>query len=408
MAALSHTQFRWLWLIQISDLVGAYGVSFVVMFVGVCVAQAMPWSNDARRWRWLRLVPAAFLLVAVLAYGRGRLQFAEENAANVPPSPRVALIQGTLDTQFGLSREELRAVKQRTYEQYLRLSLDAVREHPGVGLVVWPESMYRSPLVTYHDGFAPPPDVHLDVPALSREMIRETAARVRAPLLLGLNAEDYFPDRERWSNTSIHVALDETSGEPAIAARYDKMHLVPFGEYVPFGDVFPWVYDFTPLGGGISAGERAVAVEVSAGDDAPPLLVAPNICFESVVPHLVRRQVLQLAAEGREPDALVTQTNDGWFWGSAALDMHLVCNVFRAVECRKPHLAAANTGISAWVDHTGRIVEQLPRRQEGVIVATPDRSTLESAYLRHGDWFAAACLACSAAFIGVGILRRPA
>ena len=78
-----------------------------------------------------------------------------------------------------------------------------------------------------------------------------------------------------------------------------------------------------------------------------------------------------MAAEGREPDVLVNLTNDGWFWGSSELDMHLACGVFRAVECRKPLLIAANTGFSAWIDGDGRIQEQGPRRAAGVIVAEP-------------------------------------
>ena len=78
-----------------------------------------------------------------------------------------------------------------------------------------------------------------------------------------------------------------------------------------------------------------------------------------------------MAAEGREPDILVNLTNDGWFWGSSELDMHLACGVFRAVECRKPLLIAANTGFSAWIDGDGRIREQGPRRATDVIMAEP-------------------------------------
>ncbi len=78
-----------------------------------------------------------------------------------------------------------------------------------------------------------------------------------------------------------------------------------------------------------------------------------------------------MAAEGKEPDILVNLTNDGWFWGSSELDMHLACGVFRAVECRKPFLIAANTGFSAWIDGDGRIRRQGPRRAKDVIVAEP-------------------------------------
>lgn len=410
MAALGHTQYRWLSLIQLSDLVGAYGVSFVVVLVGVCVAQAAAPRSVARRWRPWRLVPAAVVLVAALAYGRGRLSAVEQAAANVPPSPRIALIQGTLDTQFGLSEEAFIATKRRTYNEYLGLSLDVVRENPGVGLIVWPESMYPTPIVTFEQPPATSPhrpsDNLRNAARESRESIFDTARQVRTPLLLALNAEDYYPDRTEWRSASLHVTFDALSGEPQIAARYDKMHPVIFGEYVPLGELFPWLYDLTPLSGGLTPGERAVAIEVDAGPDAPPLLAAPNICYESVVPRLIRRQIRQLRSENRDPDVLITQTNDGWFWGSAGLDMHLVCDVFRAVEFRRPLLTAANTGISAWIDDTGVIVEQLPRRKPGTIVAQPRRPTLESAYLAGGDWFAFSCLAMSGLCLVVGALRR--
>lgn len=406
MAALGHTQYRWLALIQMSDLVGAYGVSFVVMLVGVCIGQTLPWSNAGRGWRLWRLAPAAFLLAAVLSYGRGRIAAAEDATVEVPPSPRIALIQGTLDTQFGQSREEFLAIKKRTYEEYLGLSLAAVREAPGVGLVVWPESMYRTPLVTYHNLDAPPPHLDADTPGFYRDLIHDTARQVRAPLLLALNADDYHPHGVEYRSASIHVALNAITGEPKIAARYDKMHPVIFGEYVPLGELFPWLYSLTPLPGGLTPGSRAVAIEVAARD-APPLLVAPNICFESVVPHMIRRQMLELRAQNREPDAIVTQTNDGWFWGSAGLDMHLVCDVFRAVEMRKPLLTAANTGISAWIDDKGQIVDQLPRRKPGYIIAQPRRSALESAYLAGGDWFAWTCLAAATAMLVGGTAKRP-
>ena len=83
----------------------------------------------------------------------------------------------------------------------------------------------------------------------------------------------------------------------------------------------------------------------------------------------IGKTLATLPAEWREPDVLVNLTNDGWFWGSSELDMHLVCGVFRAVECRKPFLIAANTGISAWIDANGRIVCRGPKRKTDTLLA---------------------------------------
>jgi apolipoprotein N-acyltransferase len=121
---------------------------------------------------------------------------------------------------------------------------------------------------------------------------------------------------------------------------------------------------------------------------------------------VIRRQINTLAAEGKEPDVLVNLTNDGWFWGSSELDLHLVCGVFRAVECRKPFLIAANTGFSAWIDGNGRVLEQGPRRDRGAIVAPVRVDGRHSWYLAYGDLPAGICLLVSLGFAVVGWRNR--
>ena len=140
--------------------------------------------------------------------------------------------------------------------------------------------------------------------------------------------------------------------------------------------------------------------------DLDRLRIAPNICYESVVPQVIRRQVNRLAAEGRGPDVLINLTNDGWFFGSNELDLHMICGVFRAVECRKPFLIAANTGISAWIDGDGRIREQGPRRATGTILAEVVRDRRASLYLWWGDLPAGICLAACALCAVVGLVDR--
>ena len=169
-----------------------------------------------------------------------------------------------------------------------------------------------------------------------------------------------------------------------------------FGEYVPFAEYWPWLHRLTPLRISVSPGERPVAFEV--GD----IRLAPNICYETVLPHVIRRQVATLRAQGQQPDVLVNLTNDGWFRGSSELDMHLICGVFRAVECRKPLLVAANTGISAWIDADGRIVEQGGRCQTDVILAEVGPTRRGSWYVRYGDWPAGICLTACVVFAIIG------
>ena len=155
-----------------------------------------------------------------------------------------------------------------------------------------------------------------------------------------------------------------------------------------------------PIPEGLTPGERPKAFDVAG------LKIAPSICFENTVPHLIRRQVAQLKSEGREPDVLATLSNDGWFWGSAELDMHLICGRFRAIELRKPAIIAANTGLSAHVDGCGRLVQCGPRRQTAVLIAQVKPDGRASPYLQMGDLPANACLLACAGLALVGLLAR--
>jgi len=195
-----------------------------------------------------------------------------------------------------------------------------------------------------------------------------------------------------------------------------------FGEYVPWADYFPRLQQLTPLPVSVTAGRQPEAFFLpivsgtlrvpSVGTRSVPdtfpggVWIAPNICYESVLSHVIRRQITKLAEQDREPDVLVNLTNDGWFWGSSELEMHLACGVFRAVECRKPLLIAANTGISAWIDGDGRIRAEGPRRQPCTLLAEVCRNNRHSDYLQYGDWPAGVCLAAACVFALAGVLWR--
>jgi apolipoprotein N-acyltransferase len=190
--------------------------------------------------------------------------------------------------------------------------------------------------------------------------------------------------------------LVDAEGE--ITAQYDKMHPVMFGEYIPFGDAFPWLYDFTSgaLPAGIRPGERLEAFKVG---DAQ---MAVNICYETTVPHLLRRQVSEMRANGQGPDVLVNLTNDGWFYGASELDLHLISGLFRAVELHTPMLIAANTGFSASIDACGRVLVQGGRRTEDIVLGVPRRCELDSLYIRLGDVPAGVCLAICIVLAAIG------
>jgi apolipoprotein N-acyltransferase len=433
MACLGHTQYRWIELIQVSDLAGAHGVSFVVMFVAASLARMLP--CDGRQeclphrltlglWP---LLSVAALLAAVLLYGHWRMA-----TNSTIEGPRVALIQGSIDAEMRYDPER----RDRIFKEYYGLSREAVEKNRDIDLIVWPETMFITPLVVFDADATRPADFEGDDAEFRRQLgeiakqdrektspMATTAQSLGVPLLLGVDTNYLLADRVQLLNSAAHVAADGR-----LLGRYDKMHLVMFGEYVPFADKFPWLQQLTPLPLSATAGKRPVAFDVGfypktdRGAGVPParaaetatpqntlggVRIAPSICYESVLSHVIRGQVNALAAEGREPDILVNLTNDGWFWGSSELDLHLICGVFRAVECRKPFLIAANTGFSASIDSDGRIQKQGPRRDKGIIIAEPrlDRDR-RSWYLGHGDWFAGLCLVGCVWLAVVGLYGR--
>ena len=413
MGFLSHSQFRQPLVIQIADLGGAYLVSFLLAMCSAFAARGLMLEQqlrgDSAGPERRRKVSAMFgqtagvvlVFSGVCLYGAGsiggfsgklteeRKQQLKEQAAK-DGELKALVIQGSIDTTFPETREDLEQVFAAQFEQYRELTIAARKEFPDAQLVIWPETIFVQTLLL-------PTELELvldqeqralltrarrefslcfqaSMGALPREDETEPACENCLPLITGVGAHDLT------SSLSYNsVGLIGESCE--VVARYDKMHRVIVGEYLPFGEWFPWLYQLTPVGRGIAEGRSAVAMEVAG------VRLSPSICFESTVPHLIRRQVQQLAAAGKEPDVLVNPTNDGWFFGTSCLDLHLACNVFRAVEMRKPMVVAANTGFSAWIDAQGRILEQGPRRATGYFPVSLQRGGGKlSGYRIIGDW----------------------
>jgi apolipoprotein N-acyltransferase len=242
--------------------------------------------------------------------------------------------------------------------------------------------------------------------AAPRELGRLVGA-IDAPVLVGLDRFEYKTTEHSVRSTNADPAAipDSASAGPRlptpsqaynsaalvgrdgqIIGTYDKFHLVMFGEYVPFSRWLPFLKQITTLTGSVDAGAGPVSLLL---DDT---VYSPNICYETVIPHVIRRQINTLHGGTRRPDVLVNMTNDAWYWGSNELEQHLACGVFRSIETRRPLAIAANGGISAWIDHTGRIRAQSPKQQPDMIIADVQKVYETSYYLIWGDWFAAVCL----------------
>jgi apolipoprotein N-acyltransferase len=419
MGCLEHTQYRWTALIQVSDLTGSYGVTFVMMFVAACIARMLPCG----RWRralW-PVLPVAAALATALVYGQWRMS--QVLRSDSDPPLKIALVQGNFDVQ--LPNPE--GFRKATQDKYRQLTREALAGYPQTDLIVWPETVFTcinpadgecAPWITGDDDAAIPPGL-LDVSPGefhkrldnweqgTCEIMTHAAAEFGRPMVVGVERQNFGPRAVEVFNTAVLVTPDgQWFHQPPARYFYDKTHLVPFGEYMPFARVLPWLQRISPLGSGTSSSDRPACFIVKN------VCLVPNICYESTLPHVIREQLAALRQEDVEPQVLVNLTNDGWFWASSELEMHLACGAFRAAENRRPLVIAANTGISALIDGNGHIVAQGPTHDTATILADVQLDGRESWYSRHGDWFAAICLAATIALAAVGIrqsvLRRRA
>ncbi len=433
---LAHTQVNWPQVIQISDLCGAYGVSFVVMLVAASLARMLRTDlessiDPSARVIW-PLIPLVVALAATLGYGHLRMAvvpLGHDGAAirtsnsdttdeDVAASLRVALIQRVIDTKF--ESDPGRNVD--TFDQYWKSTLQAREDHPQLDLIIWPESVFseNNPEVQCDDDFFLPPDVPLerdeffsrfqDRQRIFQEKLQSVGTGVNRVwrdgafetldiyLLVGTETIRFGADRLHMHNSAL---LINPAGE--IVDRYYKMHPVMFGEYIPLGRWIPLIYDLAPMSQGITPGRKPEAFQLGG------MTLAPSICFESSVPHLIRRQVVELSRQGTSPDILINITHDGWFFGSSILEHQFAGTVFRAVELRRPVLVAANAGISCWIDGSGTVRARGPRRGNDVVIAQVEADGRWSGYEAWGDLPAAFCLvACVLLLLasGVAVIRR--
>ena len=400
MASLGHSQYQLIWLIQFAQLFGAYGVSFVVMFIAACLARMWPLDEageENRRFVFWPTIPIGVVLPALYWYGMVH-QVPESGEKPV----RIAIIQGSIDTEFKSDP----AMAQRILDHYFELSREAVKEFAPVDLVVWPETMFRTTLTTFDENAAVPANCpwtreeFLDYAEraadTSAKSVQNAVDALDTPMLIGIDRCHHGADGAYFFNSAVLATPDD-----GVTDTYDKMHLVLFGEYVPLGKKFPFLQRLTPLPISLDAGRNPVSFEFKG------IRLSPSICYENVLPQVIRRQFLGGKKGGRYPDVLVTLTNDGWFWGSSALDLHLICGVFRAVETQRPMIIAANTGFSAWIGPNGRILAKGPRQETGYLlaeIAPADRGV--TFYTRYGDWASGLCLLATIGFAVVGIAKR--
>jgi apolipoprotein N-acyltransferase len=401
---LAHTHANLPSTLQVAAHFGSYGVSFVIMFLSGVLYQWSSWglaklkkgsSLAAKGNVWTASV-FAICGMALVAYSIG-LESSNRrwllDLSPIKPLGRILLVQADMPTMFDGGLEQIQLGWQR-YEQQTSIGLRSIGQQPNddaIDLVVWPESTFnggvpwfdwdRSPGVPAEFEVSEPEFEYrcsqvLEMHQLKLKRLRGKIDATSPALLVG---SDVLRIRDGKLNR-FNVALWLQPETPDVADYYGKQHLVMFGEYIPVLSMFPKLQAMLGVGE-LTCGPTAKAWQLKSG-----AIVSPTICFENVLPHVVRQRVQESTAIGKPPDILVNITNDGWFRGSSILNHHLNNGILAAVENRRPMLIAANNGISAWVDGSGRTIKTLAPLESGFILAEPIPDGRWGLWQSIGDW----------------------
>jgi len=373
-ALLAHSQYQHLALIQIASVTGAYGVSFLIVMVNVALYEVI-----RNRSRAAIPVLAAVILVG-LSMALGLLVL-----SNPPDSQAVAVtvIPGNVPQMTRWDPARFTA----NLAHYVGVTEQALRTAP-TSLIVWPETSVPVNLRR---------DFHTQ--AVLTKLVRDT----KTPLLVGSGERAKFGQSGPAQTNRFNAAFLIPPTDQAIRA-YHKMKLLPFGEYLPLKDSFPWPARYVAQAASYFPGEEYVIFAIP-GPDGQKVEFSVLICWETIFPDLARQFVT------RGAEFLVAMSNEAWFSGTPAPYQFLAMNVFRAVENRRAVVRSVNGGISGMVDPYGRLIatispEETNLSSDGFLTQAVPVVRSHTLYTRYGDVFAQAVVAAALVFLVVPLIAR--
>ncbi|MCL2004761.1 MAG: apolipoprotein N-acyltransferase [Planctomycetaceae bacterium] len=408
--AIEHAFYLYPPLIQLASIGGSLLLGGIIMFLGaaavsICSVSA-PGRETQNRCRTGSAANGLVLIFTILIIigASFTIQRIDPNDENYTPFSIVAL-QGNRQVYIDGGQTEAN----KTFQQFLDL-IHAELNHrvengiPLPDLIVFPETVCPIPLFAF-EGTTNIDDLGLHDD--DREMLedgrwfREFAQNAQTAILFGLSTWVYGDTldsirlnsalfvRPQYDSHSLSAA-SSCEEHPAKMLRYDKMHLVLLGEYVPFAEYLPDDFFLRTLCHEARHGTEPLAVPIGRGDHI--VEAAVNICFESTVAHLIRQQILTLRHQGHDPRILINLSNDGWFRFSRAIEQHLATHIFRAVENRKYYVTATNGGYSAIINPYGEIRAKGERggaeAVSGLVSVNLNGPQALTFYQVIGDWYA--------------------
>jgi len=370
-SSVGYSQYRFLPLIQISDITGIYGISFLVLAVNGLIADIL---LIRKRLREMPLFPLSYfmagavlllvLMISAFGYGYWRL-----HQDRVGRDLTVSVIQGNI----AQDKKWEPIFQNEVIDIYTRLSGEALKKDPS--LIIWPETAV--PFLFGSD-------------MANTERLVQFQKQTGTSLLFGaVMAKNQTARSSDLTNSA--VLLDKEGRKSYV---YDKIHLVPFGEYVPLRKVLFFIDKMVVGIGDYVPGTQYLQADTEMGR------FSTLVCYEVIFPGLVRKFY------ARGGDFIVTITNDAWFGNTAGPYQHFSMAVFRAIENRKPLVRAANTGISGFIDSNGGILAQSGLFDRQVLTYTLKTDSTMTFYTKFGDLFSFFCIVISIILLGNIVVPR--
>jgi len=383
---LGYSQYKNLPVIQIADITGVCGVSFLVILMNVAVYSAikmaikcykkdpkpkiksnLPFRQELKINPVVQTLVVLLLFIVILVYGYKNIT-AHRTPLTASHAPfKISVVQGNIPQRFKWREEFIVDILNR----YENLTEEAAEDNPQ--LIIWPETAVPG---------------YLNYDEILMRWTKRLVRKIKTPLLIGAPMAS-----KSGLDTSFNSAM-LFSDRGVVLGRYDKLHLVAFGEFIPFEKQLPFLRKLLPITGSYIPGDEYTVFKLPTTNNQSPITnLSVLICFEDIFPGLVRQFVK------RGADFMVNITNDAWFRESCAPYQHAANSVLRAVENRRPFIRSTNTGLSCFIDKTGKIYERVSANGKDLFVHGAktasigiNKDKILTFYTKYGDIFILVCV----------------
>jgi apolipoprotein N-acyltransferase len=360
---LGASQYKMTLLTQVADVTGILGVTFLVVYVNSLIYAVIERRMERQRFSWRPVAIFATVFALVLSYGAVRIHGVDKSVS-IAEKLTIGLIQ------INQGAREKHEDRESFLREHQEMSRKIIAENK-LDLIVWPENILTVNLTSREGQLQP-----------------DTLGNLHTPILFGAIMRINHHD-----GTHIYTSSVLANEMSQILGTYDKMVLVPFGEFIPFGETFPMLYSWSPYSSRLWSGENVEPLMLGKH------MLSVSICYEDIFPGQIR-MLMNGGQDHRIPEAMFNLTDDSWYGNTVEPMEHMALASFRAIEHRRPLVRSTTTGISAIVDPAGRFTHRTGQWRKETLVGRIPMMQGRTAYAMLGDWIGWLCAILALLSIG--------